>query len=142
MAITVWNPFREMDDILNRMQKAYPRTAEAGALQAWAPAVDISETAQEYLVKAELPGVNKDDVKLAVENGVLTLSGERKSEKETKEAKQHRIERFFGSFERSFSLPDNTQVEKIAADYKDGVLTVHIPKAEAKKVTKVEVQVQ
>jgi HSP20 family protein len=145
MQPAVWNSFREMEDFFNRFQRGvnrpYAAPAESGR-QFWAPAVDISETPKEYLVKAEIPGIKKEEVRITVDNGVLMLSGERKSEKESKDEKLHRVERFYGAFERSFSLPDDVVADRIAADYKDGVICVHLPKAEAKKAQTVEVKVQ
>ena len=141
--ITTWNPFREMDDVFTSMRRNLAR--ELPALNKdlnWAPAVDIVESAQEYLVKAELPGVNKDDVKITIDKGLLTLSGERKLEQDNKDKKQHRIERFYGTYARSFSIPDDVAADRIAADYKDGVLCIHLPKTETRKAQAVEVKVQ
>ena len=107
----------------------------------WAPSVDITEDEKEYLVKADLPEVKKEDVKVTVENDVLTITGERKFEKEEKEKKYHRIERAYGHFLRSFSLPDFVDGSKVSADFKDGVLKVHLPKTEKAKPKAVEVKV-
>ena len=145
MQPAVWNPFREMEDLFNRVQRGLNRPSGAlaeGGRQFWAPAVDISETPTEFLVKAELPGIRKEDVKITVDNGILTLSGERKSEKDTKDEKFHRVERYFGAFERSFSLPDNVLGDRISADYRDGVICVHLPKAEARKAQTIQVKVE
>jgi HSP20 family protein len=130
MQLAQWNPFREMDEMLRTFR--LPREA-AGPLADFTPAVDISEKDKEYLVKAQLPGVTKDDVKVEFLNGVLTLSGERKFEKEDKTEKTHRIESAYGSFARSFAVPEDVLTEKIAADYKDGILFVHLPKTDIKK---------
>jgi len=92
----------------------------------WCPAVDVEETPNEYLVKAEIPEVAPNEVKITVENGVLSLSGERRSAKEDKSKKVHRTERFYGSFLRSFSIPTDTEESKISAEFKDGMLYVHI----------------
>jgi HSP20 family protein len=108
----------------------------------WTPLVDISEDANEYLVKAELPELKKEEVKVSVENGELTISGERKSEKEEKGKKFHRIERSYGSFLRSFTLPESVNAEKVSAEFKDGVLSVHLPKDERAKPKSIEVKVQ
>jgi len=105
----------------------------------WTPSVDISEDENEYLIKAELPEVGKEDVKVTVENGVLTLRGERRFEKEEKARKYHRIERSYGSFMRSLAMPDDADAEKVAAEFKDGLLKVHLPKSEAKKPREIEV---
>ena len=107
----------------------------------WSPLVDIMEDEKEYLIKAELPDMKKEDVKLTVENEVLTMSGERKYVKEEKGEKHHRIERAYGSFLRSFSLPEDADGSKVSADYKDGMLKVHLPKSERAKPKAIEVKV-
>ena len=105
----------------------------------WQPAVDIVETKDSFEVKAELPGMKKDDIKIEFEDGVLTLTGERKSEKEDKDKNFYRMERRYGKFQRCFALPKNVKVEEIKASYKDGVLTVNIPKAEEAKAKEIEI---
>lgn len=137
MQLTKWDPFRELEDMFSRRTRAlsWPGRGDQGLAAAgdWAPRVDIAETDTEFTIKAEIPDVNKEDVKVSIENGTLTLSGERKQEKEEKNKKYHRIERFYGSFARSFSLPDNVDATKINAAFKDGILNLKIPKiAEAK----------
>ena len=107
----------------------------------WLPLVDITEDDKQYLIKAELPEVRKDDVKVTVENGVLTLSGERKFEKEEKEKKYHRIERAYGSFTRSFTVPDDADDTKVSAEFKDGLLTVRLAKNEKARPKSIEVKV-
>ena len=107
----------------------------------WAPSVDIIEDEKEWLVKADLPEVKKEEVKVTVENGVLTITGERKFEKEEKDKKYHRIERSYGNFLRSFTLPDGADGSKVNAEFKDGVLKVHLPKGEKAKPKAVEVKV-
>lgn len=141
MALVQWNPFREMDELMSRFQRGLSRPA-AGELDSWAPAVDISETAKEYTVKAELPGVKKEDVKVQVQNGVLTLSGERKIEREDKDEKYHRVERSYGSYSRSFVLPDNVAQDKISAECKEGVVTVRLPKTEITKTATTQIKVE
>lgn len=142
-----WNPFRELDDMQSRLFSFFGRPllrtsgAEAFDNADWAPSVDVSEDENEYLVKAELPEVKKEDVKVTVENGTLRITGERKFEKETKERKYHRIERAYGSFERYFAIPENTKAENLTAEYKDGILNVHLPKVEQPKPKSVEVKV-
>src|SRR5690606_3465239 len=134
MSLARWNPFREFEEFFNQ----YPRLGKAtgGASQElmtaadWAPAVDISENPQAYLIKADLAGVRREDIQVRVEGGQLRLSGERKFEKEEKDKKQHRVERFYGSFSRSFSLPDDADESQIKAEYKDGVLNLTLPKRE------------
>jgi HSP20 family protein len=108
----------------------------------WAPLVDITEDDKEYLVKAELPEVKKEEVKVTVEEGVLSIHGERKVEKEEKGRKFHRIERAYGSFERSFTLPDDADATRITSDFKDGVLKVRLPKSPTAKPKAIEVTVQ
>ena len=130
MQVVQWNPFREMDEMLRNFR--LPREATS-PLADFTPAVDISEKDKEYVVKAQLPGVRKDDVKVELLNGVLTLTGERKYEKEDQTEKTHRIESAYGAFTRSFTVPEDVLAEKIAADYKDGVLTVRLPKTDIKK---------
>ena len=107
----------------------------------WAPLVDISEDDKEYLIKAELPEVKKEDVKVTAEEGTLTIMGERKFEKEEKGKKYHRVERAYGSFVRNFSIPDDVSPDKITAEFKDGVLTVHLGKTEQAKPQHIEVKV-
>jgi HSP20 family protein len=108
---------------------------------AWEPLTDITEDEKEFLVKAELPEVKKEDVKVNVEDGILRISGERKMEKEEKDKKYHRIERSYGSFLRAFTLPEGADATKIAADFKDGLLLVHLPKTERAKAKTIEVKV-
>ena len=110
-------------------------------LAEWAPLADVIEDDKEYLIKAELPEVKKEDVKVTVENGVLTLSGERKFEKEEKNKKYHRMERAYGSFMRSFTLPDDADPEKVKAEFKDGILTVHLAKSEKAKRKQLDIAV-
>jgi HSP20 family protein len=137
-----WNPLREMDDLMARFQRGLVPTRAAAELGSWAPAVDISESAKEYTLKAELPGVKKEDVKLTVQNGVLTLSGERRFEHEDKDAKHHRIERAYGSYSRSFSLPEDVLEDKINAECKEGVVTVRLPKTDLKSTAGKTIAVQ
>ncbi len=135
MSLVKWDPFRELEEVSDRLNRLFGRPLarrgeEAMAVADWAPAVDISETDAAYLIKAELPEVNKDDVKVSLEGGMLTLQGERRQEKEEKDTRYHRIERAYGSFLRSFQLPDNVDPAKVAAEFKDGVLAVTLPKTE------------
>ena len=108
----------------------------------WAPRVDISEDDKEYIVKAEVPEVKKEDIKVRVEEGVLRITGERKSEKEEKGKKFHRIERSYGSFERSFTLPDDADATKVTSEFTEGMLQVHLPKSPSAKPKAIEVKVQ
>lgn len=115
---------------------------EDTALVSWVPSVDIAENDNEYLVKVDLPGVTKDDVKITLESNVLTIRGEKKQEKETKKENFHRVERSYGSFQRSFTLPTTVKSEKIDASFKDGVLTIVLPKMEEAKPKEIEVKVK
>jgi HSP20 family protein len=126
------DPFRDMEDLVRGMQRAFAawpaKSQEAMTLADWVPSVDIGENDKEFLVKAELPEVKKEDIKVNVDDGTLTISGERKVEKEEKGMKFHRVERAYGRFERAFSLPEQTDAAHITSEYKDGILTVHLPK--------------
>lgn len=147
--LTYWNPLTELDDIHNRLTSMFSRTGarrqdggnENMTVAEWSPLVDITEDDKEYLIKAELPEVKKDAVKVTVENGILNITGERKFEKEEKGKKYHRIERSFGSFVRSFTLPDDADANKVSAECRDGVLLVHLAKSEAAKPKQIEVKV-
>ena len=144
-----WDPFKDMDELQSRLTKLFgltpARTGNGGqelmTVSQWTPSVDIIEDEKEYLVKADLPEVKKEDVKVTVENGVLTITGERKFEKEEKDKMYHRIERSYGNFLRSFTLPDGADGAKVNAEFKDGVLKVHLPKSEKAKPKTVEVKV-
>ena len=107
----------------------------------WSPLVDITEDDKEYLIKAELPGMKKEDVRLTVENAILVISGERTFEKEEQGQKYHRIERAYGSFVRRFSLPEGADGSGVSADYTDGMLQVHLPKSQRAKPTAIEIKV-
>ncbi len=146
----VWDPFRDFNTSFeNRLEKFFGRPQVSGngdtesmTITQWSPLVDITEDDKEYLVTAELPELKKEDVKVSVENGELTISGERKFEKEEKGKKYHRIERSYGSFLRSFTLPEGVSGEKVVADFKDGALKIHLPKDEKAKPKAIEVKVQ
>lgn len=114
---------------------------EAMALVDWAPAVDVMETDDEFQIRAELPGVEKKDVKLSVENGVLLISGHREQEKEEKGKRYHKIERAYGNFARSFTVPETVDAEKVTAEFKNGLLTVRLPKSEKARPKSIEVEV-
>lgn len=143
-----WNPFKELRELETRAAAFFSPTAamgdvgkEAMTVAEWSPLVDIVEDDKEYLIKAELPDMKKDEVKLAVENDVLTMSGERRYEQADKGRKHHRIERAYGTFVRSFSLPEDADGSKVTADYKDGVLHVHLPKSEKAKPRSIAITV-
>ena len=145
---TRWDPFKELEEIGDRFNRIFgrlpeyrPMNKEALTVADWVPAVNISEDDKEYVIKAELPEVEKKDVKIAVEDGVLRIQGERTKEKEEKGKKFHRIESSYGSFFRSFALPENVEEDKLTADFKDGILFVHLPKTEKPKPKAIEVKV-
>jgi HSP20 family protein len=142
-----WNPFRELEDLQSRITSLFGRTApltnggEAFKLAEWQPLVDVTEDEKEFLIKAELPEMKKEDVKVTVEDGTIRIVGERKIEKEEKGKKFHRIERSYGVFERAFTVPEGTKPDGMTAEYKDGVLAVHLPKTEVPKTKPLEVKV-
>ncbi len=142
-----WNPWKELHEVEKRLSSMWGRPPakeggkEAMTVAEWAPLVDISEDENEYLIKAELPDVKKENVKISVQDGVVSISGDRRYEKEEKGKKYHRVERSYGSFMRSFTLPEDADESKISAEYKDGVLHVHLPKSEKPKPKSIEVKV-
>jgi HSP20 family protein len=144
-----WNQVRELEVLHRGLSSLFGRPLAVGpegqdeqiAAPEWAPLVDISEDDQEYLIKAELPEVRREDVKVTAEEGTLTIMGERKFEKVATSKKYHRVERAYGSFGRSFSLPDDASPAKVSAEFKDGVLTVHLVKTEKPKPKQIEVKV-
>jgi len=146
--LTKWDPLRDLDEFSSRLSSFFGRAPVQKRDEdnwftraEWSPLVDISEDEQEYLIKAELPGIEKDQVRVSVEDGLLVISGERNSENEEKNQKYHRIERSYGSFIRSFSLPDDADGAKIKADFKNGILKVHLPKDENAKPKSIEIKV-
>ena len=150
MAIVRWEPFRDMVAVQDRLNRIFdeavrgnPRVSEEDwALGGqWAPSVDIFEHEGNLVLKAELPGIEPKDVDVRVENNVLTLQGERKFESEVKREKYHRVERAYGTFSRSFTLPNVVDTEKIKAEYKDGVLQVTLPQREEAKPKQIQVSV-
>jgi HSP20 family protein len=155
MSIVRWSPACDLatfpPDVLNiqreinRMFDSFFRNEpeeENLATAAWNPAVDIAEHDDEYVVKVELPGVNKDEVKIVMQENMLTIRGEKKQEKESKGSNYHRVERSYGTFQRSFTLPLTVKGEKIGASFKDGVLSISLPKAEEAKRKEIEVKVK
>ncbi len=147
MAIVRWDPFRELADVQNRMTRLfddfYGRHGEDDVMRrgAWIPPVDIFEKDHVVTLKAELPDMQRSDIDIRVENNTLTISGEKKIEKDVKEEDFHRVERTYGHFTRSFSLPATIDTEKVSADYKNGVLTVKLPVREEAKPKQIQVQV-
>jgi len=151
MTLIRWTPFRELDDIFARYAR-YARfpgvlpgsaltTADPAVTPTWTPAANISETDTDYLIKTELPDVSKEDVKVTVDEGVITIRGERRKEAGHEDEKVHRIESFYGSFARSFRLPEDADVDAIQAESRNGVLKVRVPKQPAARARTVEVQV-
>jgi HSP20 family protein len=147
--LITWNQLREMDEAQNRLTRflgGFPNRLGIGethslAVADWSPEVDISEDDRGYLLKADLPEMKKDDVRVTVEDGVLCVSGERKGEKEDPKRKFHRIERSFGNFRRSFTLPEDADSMKVTAEFRDGVLKVHLPTMARPKSKAIEVKV-
>ncbi len=149
MALVRWEPFRDLMSIQERMNRLFedsfrglPRTGdEDSVLGAWAPPVDIFEQSGNIVLKAELPGVDPKDVDIRLENNVLTLRGDRKFSSEVKRESYHRVERSYGSFSRSFTLPSVVDQQAIKAEYKDGVLQVTLPQREEAKPKQIQISV-
>lgn len=135
-----WNPFREFEDRFGRVFAGLPADPEWN-VGAWTPAIDIHEDENQYTLKADLPGIKKEDLSLTVVENVVTIKGERKQEMEKKEKGYHRIERSYGSFQRAFQIPGGVDANKVEASFENGVLTVALPKPEAAKPRQIEVKV-
>src|SRR5260370_14146997 len=147
--LITWNQLREMEEAQNRFNPfflgGFPNRMGSDEIHSlavadWSPEVDISEDDHGYLLKADLPEMKKEDVRVTVEDGILSVSGERKSEKEDKKRKFHRIERSYGNFRRSFTLPEDTNGSKVTADFRDGVLKVHLPTTSTPRSKPIEVK--
>lgn len=143
MNVVRWEPFREIEDMFRHYSPLLGRglRREGGEAGGWMPVANISETDKEYVIKAELPEVKKEDVKITLDNGVMTITGERRHEKEQKDESEIRVESFYGTFSRSFSLPENIDPDAIRAETREGVLCVRIPKTEAAKPQPISIQV-
>ncbi|MDF0642479.1 MAG: Hsp20/alpha crystallin family protein [Nitrospira sp.] len=147
--IARWSPLRGLEEMEKRLSGVVGRAIgmpnvekeEAITVAEWSPMVDITEDENEYVVKAEIPEMKKEDIRIKIHDDVLSISGEREHEKEEKGKKYHRVERSYGSFVRSFTLPEDADGSKIAAEYKDGLLKVHLPKSEKAKSRAVEVKI-
>lgn len=143
--LTKWNPLSELSDVQSRLSSLFGRLNMNGngdyGFTDWSPLIDVSENEKEFVIRAEITDVKKEDVKVSVENGMLRITGERHLEKEKKGQKYHRIERAYGSFERSMSLPDNCKPDNMTAEYKDGMLTLRIPKTAEVSPKAIEVQI-
>lgn len=146
MQIVKWNPFRELEEIQHRLNRMFadtaPRASEEPFFAAeWAPAVDIQETDTAFCVSVDLPDVKREDIKVEMHNGTLTIEGQRRQEKEEQGRKFHRIERQYGTFVRRFMMPAEVEDSKVAAEFKEGVLRITLPKAVAAVVKPIEVAV-
>jgi HSP20 family protein len=144
-----WSPFRELEDMSERFSRLlgrFPRHHDVGreamTVADWVPTVDIAEDDREYLIKAEVPEVDKKDVRVTVQEGVLTIQGVRRKEIDQKNRRFHRVERSYGTFVRSFTLPEDAAEERLRAEFKDGVLLVHLPKSEKAKTKSLDVKVE
>lgn len=148
MAITRWKPFGDlirMQDEMNHLFDDFfgrPITRPEWTEEVWSPSVDVSETKDDILISAELPGISKENVKLSVHDNILTLSGEKREEKEEKDVNYHRVERSYGAFSRSFTLPTSVQADKVKATYKDGILKIALPKSEKAKPKEIPISIE
>lgn len=149
MSIKKWDPFRDLLSLQERMNKLFEESLlQTGkerqdiSITGWSPAMDVMESDEEIVLKAELPGIELKDVEVLIKDNILTLRGERKFEKEEKKENYHRIERSYGAFQRSFTLPSTVEQEKVKAKMKDGVLEVRLPKAKGEKSKKIEIEVK
>lgn len=147
MNMQISNPFQEFENLLARYNKGNnvgfgTQLGTDLSIADWAPSVDIEESEDKYVIKADLPGVDKKDIDVKMENGVISIRGEKRTEKETgKGTKRHRSERFHGTFARSFTLPDAVKDDEVDASYRDGVLLLTIPKAEQAKARSIDIKV-
>lgn len=145
MRLTRYEPFREMDEFfkgLGPMWGRFPALRAGEGVEEFLPPADVIEREKEYLIKVDLPEIRKEDVKVLFEGGVLTVKGERRVEKEEKGERMFRSERFYGTFERSFALPEDVDAEGIRAESKDGVLMLHLPKVEGEKARPRAIDIQ
>lgn len=143
MTLVRWSPWRDVmsvQDEVNRLFDGLMRQRERSDVGEWSPAVDISETDDEFIVAADVPGMKADDIKISVANNILTLRGEKKNVREEKKADFHRVERTYGAFERTFSLPSGVEAENIRAKHRDGVLEVRLPKSREAKPQEIKVE--
>lgn len=148
MNLVKWDPFVELEDVSKHLNRIFGRTpahtelgSELLTMADWMPSVDITETDTAYLIKGEIPGVSKEDVKVTIEDGMITMRGERKQEKEEKDKKFHRIERSYGSFLRSFRVPDDVDESAVKAEFKDGMINVTLPKSGKSKTKLINVSI-
>lgn len=148
MALIRWDPFREISTLQERMNRLFSDVARRSPVAeeemiqgAWIPPVDIFETGDSIVIKAELPGISKEDITLEVKENTLSIKGEKKFEKDVKEESYHRVERSYGAFQRAFALPSTVQQDKVKAKFRDGILEVTLPKAEETKPKQIKVDV-
>jgi len=144
--LSTWTPFDRLASLRDEMNRLFDFSSptlsrESGLFSNWAPALDVSHDKEFVYVRAELPGMKKEDIDISLHNGMLSISGERKHEDESKEGENYRSERFFGRFNRSVALPTKVDLSKVKASYKDGVLQVKLPKAEDAKPKQIQVNV-
>jgi HSP20 family protein len=149
MELTRWDPFRDLQSLQDRMNRLFSESVARVTGKPdevfggnWAPTVDIYDDDHEFVVKADLPGLEIKDIDLHIQENILTLKGERHMEKEVEKDRYHRIERSYGSFQRSFTLPNIVDPEKVKARFKDGVLEIRIPKLERAKPKQIQVETQ
>ena len=139
MAIIRWDPFREMTSLQSQVNRLVD-SMWSGRQESWVPAADVFDTAEAVVLKAELPGMNVDDIQIEVDDNVLSIKGERTFEEKVDDERYYRVERRYGSFQRSIALPQGCRTDDIAATYEDGILTVTVPKAEVEKPRRIEVK--
>ena len=148
MSLVRWDPFADVDTFFDRAMPRllgrWPRLTRGaeGEVLEWSPSADVSETDKEYLIRAELPGVKKEDAKVTVDGDMITIQGERKQQKEDKSEKYHRVESFHGTFTRRFTLPGDADTKGIKCEDQDGVLTIHIPKVPTSKTKPIQIKVE
>jgi HSP20 family protein len=140
MAIVRWDPFREMGGMQEQLDRLWRGAYEGRRSETWLPAVDVFDQPQAVVLKAELAGMDPGDIEIEVEDNVLTIKGERKFEETVDQERYYRVERRFGSFQRSLALPQGIKADDISAGYDDGILTVTVPKVEAEKPKRIEVR--
>ncbi len=139
--LMVWNPFAELERIRREFDRLLEKfTPTVGVEKVFSPAIEVYETDKEIVVKAELPGVKKEDVEVTIKDNTLYIKGEKKEEREEKTEALHVVERVYGKFERAIGLPEDVKLEDIKAEYKDGVLEIKLPKVETTKETKIEIK--
>jgi HSP20 family protein len=148
MNLVKWDPFKELEDISTRLNRIFGRSVVRSdadnqmlTMVDWTPSVDISETNDAYLIKGEIPGVKKEDVNVTIQDGMLTIQGERRQEKDEKGKKFHRVECSYGSFMRSFRVPDDADENKVKAEFKDGMISVTLPKSSKTKTKSINIAV-